>query len=284
MIRVVSSSRSDESKYVVVPNFAIWYLKYLKIIASNKYTLKDSRYGDVSVVSFCYDGNHKSKLDYTINGNDWTIIENNIVLATFDNQDIKFGSYTITMIKNPAPRRNDIFSIMTIKMDSEYSGISSEITVQQRQSGKIIISLTCQGLNGEYVIDTTLPVGIGYNHPNEYFDRLIGIISPNRYCHCSGEKIDESSDEALQELELLTHVLQDKRLEETLGRMMSQATDLNYYYKRINIKCSDVAGKQDKLMQLDDERQINKNISIPSSDVEIEYHVRKNRSIESGSE
>lgn len=79
----------------------------------------------------------------------------------------------------------------------------------------------------------------------------------------------------MQELELLVHILKDKRLEEALEKMMKLSTDINYYFKRMNIKRNGGIGKQNELMKLDCERQVNVEMAIPSSDVEIKYHVGK---------
>ena len=232
---MVYIGKNSNNEYYYVPNYVVKYLECFKIIPCSKYPFNDPNVGEAGMVEFYYDNNKRTGLNYEVSKTDWVLKNVNEAVATFNNKVINIDGYCISSSSDKADR-------FSIRMDSNYSGISSEVSVTIINGKKIDITFNCAGLGGEYNKSTTISRDAQFFHPEEYFDRMLESIDSEKYWRCSDKQITDSDIEAMQEMRVLDRFINDERLTETLVEKMRSMVKWEYGITTKKIR----AGKSDK--------------------------------------
>lgn len=268
---MVYLGKNSDNKYIRVPEYAIRYLEHFKIIPCSKYTFNDPNLGETGMVEFYLDNDKRNGLAYEINGREWKLkeIKNlvaNIIVATFDDNVLKIGSYCISHSRN----KNGF----TVKIDSGYSGISSEVSITNINDKKIKIELFCIGESGEfYRKDTTIPKGSLFYNPEDYFETMSKIVDVEKYWRCSDRKISYEEEKAMQEIELLDQLIHDERLQEALKIEMKSM--VKWEYNNVMQKARQGNGKYQRVSEASYEQE--RMTFVPSDIGDIKYSVHKEK-------
>ena len=257
---MVLMGKNSNNEYFIVPEQAIWYLEYFKIISCCTYAFNDPRYGESGMVKFEYDKDKKSGLDYEVANGKWKLYDRDTraVVATFEKDMIKIGDYCISQIK-----KSDSFSV---RVHSEHSGISSEVSLDILNDKKIDISLNCAG-DWEYNKSTAISRDAQLFNPVEYFDRMSEGLESKKYLRCSSEKLEEENSKTVEELGLLDRLIHDPALTETLREYMKSMIRWEYKNTMRRIR----QGKSDKSPMDPDSFEEERMTFIPSEAKDIRY-------------
>lgn len=238
--------KMSDNEYVKVPDFAKWYLNCLEISVYGTYyyglnpTLI-SMTEEASEVGF-YDRKNKVELTSDIvrrkKNTKWYIKNGDQTVATFNDNELKCNrvsskgnELTYTVSKEESENK------FTIKVISGFSGITSQISVEQKKDGKIYITLQCKGSRNNYKIDTVLPVSNkGYQSPCRYFDTIDNSVNPSYYFQCSSLEIAENDEDAKLDLKLLSIMILDQCLEDRLQAFINRAPLLKRDYDMAKIE------------------------------------------------
>lgn len=255
--------KNSDNEYYKLPSYVTRYLEYFKITPCSKYPYHDPNLGEAGLVDFYYDNDSKTELDYEVKDNKWKILEANKEVASISSKVINIEGYCISSSNGE--------NKLSVKMDSDYSGISSEVFVTIINDKRIDISLNCVGLGGEYKKSTTISKGAQFFYPKEYFDKMIESVDSEKYWRCSDKKISDRDTESMREIGLLDQLIHDERLADALVEKMKIMAKWEYDNTMRKIR----TGKSDK-KSINQESFEKERMMFESSDVgDIIYNTHR---------